>query len=284
MAFKLYEKELEKLKVELSMSERHATLEFREHVGVNEAEPYRVFVGRILNKINNSFTRVVAALDKKPIPHVPHYSSKAELMKDVRMCYDSLVNTGNSSIADGRLRDLIRRVSCFGITLTPLDIRQDSAKHLEAIDTVTRYIGIGSYKEWSEKQKQEWLINELKGDRCSRPLIPRYFLDSEKCTPSVKDTLTTFSVAAEIGPESLGAYIISMARAPSDVLAVMLLQREMGVKHPMRVVPLFETLDDLENSSETMQALFSMPWYLKRIKGFQEVMVGYSDSGKDAGR
>ncbi|MEX0871106.1 MAG: phosphoenolpyruvate carboxylase, partial [Aquisalimonadaceae bacterium] len=90
-------------------------------------------------------------------------------------------------------------------------------------------------------------------------------------------------VIAEQGPESLGAYVISMASKPSDILAVELLQREAGVKHYLRVVPLFETLSDLEGAEESLERLLTNDWYRERIQGRQEIMIGYSDSGKDAG-
>ncbi|KAF7102345.1 hypothetical protein CFC21_103501 [Triticum aestivum] len=103
-------------------------------------------------------------------------------------------------------------------------------------------------------------------------------------TEEVADVLGTFRVLAELPPDCFGAYIISMATAPSDVLAVELLQRECHVGHPLRVVPLFEKLADLEAAPAAVARLFSIDWYMDRIGGKQEVMIGYSDSGKDAGR
>ena len=101
---------------------------------------------------------------------------------------------------------------------------------------------------------------------------------------TVIDTLETFSMIADQHEDSLNAYVISQATSPSDVLAVLLLQIDAGVKNPLRVVPLFETLDDLNGAAETMETLFSLPAYKGSIDGKQEVMVGYSDSAKDAGR
>ena len=106
--------------------------------------------------------------------------------------------------------------------------------------------------------------------------------------PDVLKTLMVFKVASEKEPEALGAYVISQATSASDVLAVMLLQKKFGMNQEngklMRVVPLFETLDDLVNAPEVLEALFKMPNYVGSIMGKQEVMVGYSDSAKDAGR
>ena len=109
--------------------------------------------------------------------------------------------------------------------------------------------------------------------------LPRTASDDQ-----VRDVLDTFRVAARIHPESLGAYVITMASAPSDVLAVEFLQMAAGTSHPQRVVPLFETARDLEQAGAIMSDLLAIPWYRKRIGGHQEVMIGYSDSAKDAGR
>ena len=92
------------------------------------------------------------------------------------------------------------------------------------------------------------------------------------------------ALAAAQPPGSLGAYVISMARTPSDVLAVELLQRASGVSPALRVVPLFERVDDLRGAASTLQRLLDVPWYRERIDDRQEVMIGYSDSAKDGGR
>jgi phosphoenolpyruvate carboxylase len=145
------------------------------------------------------------------------------------------------------------------------------------LDAITRYLDIGSYKDWSEEQRQEWLLSELRG---KRPL----FGPDLPTTEEVSDVLDTFRVIAELPSDCFGAYVISMATAPSDVLAVELLQRECHVPAPLRVVPLFEKLADLESAPAALSRLFSIDWYLNHINGKQEVMIGYSDSGKDAGR
>ncbi|CAD6219742.1 unnamed protein product [Miscanthus lutarioriparius] len=128
-----------------------------------------------------------------------------------------------------------------------------------------------------EERRQEWILSELNGKR------PLFGPDLPK-TEEIADVLDTFHVIAELPADNFGAYIISMATAPSDVLAVELLQRECHVKTPLRVVPLFEKLADLESAPAALARLFSIDWYRQRINGKQEVMIGYSDSGKDAGR
>lgn len=114
-----------------------------------------------------------------------------------------------------------------------------------------------------------WLLQS------KRPLFPLGL----ELTQDQQDVVDTFRVLATLPPDSLGAYIISMAETASDVLTVVLLQRELGVKQLLRVVPLFETLDDLNNAPSTMEQLFSNEWYRSHIAGEQECMIGYSDSG-----
>jgi len=145
------------------------------------------------------------------------------------------------------------------------------------MDAITRHLEIGSYREWSEEKRQEWLLSELSGKR------PLFGPDLPK-TEEINDVLETFHVIADLPSDSFGAYVISMATSTSDVLAVELLQRAYRVKNPLRVVPLFEKLADLETAPAAVERLFSIDWYRNRINGKQEVMIGYSDSGKDAGR
>jgi phosphoenolpyruvate carboxylase len=181
------------------------------------------------------------------------------------------------SIANGPLLDTIRRAHTFGLPLIRLDIRQESTRHAEAVAEMVDYLGLGDYLSWAEQERQDFLVRELKG---RRPLIPRHWKPSDE----VAEVLATCEVVAEQTPEALGSYVISMASKPSDVLNVILLLREAGMKNPMRVVPLFETLDDLRGAPDSMAALYSVDWYRDYCEGRQEVMIGYSDSSKDAGQ
>jgi len=205
------------------------------------------------------------------------YADVEELLEPLKLMYDSLMSTGDEAVANARLLDLIRQVRTFGLAMMRLDIRQESTRHMEVIDTITTYLGMGSYAEWDEAKRVEFLTSELKG---RRPLFP----PGLEMSPDVAEVVATFRQLGELPADSLGAYIISMARTASDVLAVVLLQRECGVKDYLRVVPLFETLDDLTNAPSTMRTLLTNEWYHAHIKGVQECMIGYSDSGKDAGR
>ena len=214
----------------------------------------------------------------------PIYKAQ-ELMRPLLVMHDSLVQTGFELVADGLLVDIIRRLSIFGMTLVPLDIREESTRHKLALDAITKYLGLGSYADWDEATKLKFLEAELAG---KRPLFRTTDLDSLGFDESVLKTLDTFRMLSGLEPESFGAYVISQAQTASDVLAVMLLQKQFGMEaeknNMLRVVPLFETLDDLTNASAVISTLFSIPSYTRAIKGKQEVMVGYSDSAKDAGR
>ena len=203
-----------------------------------------------------------------------------ELMEPLLLMHRSLEETGLGALADGALADTIRRVAAFGLSLMPLDIRQESTRHSEALDAITKFLGVGSYLQWDEAERRRWLQQELQS---KRPLLPRNFRYEDHqgiFTPTVVDTLRTFEVAASLEDGSFGAYVISQCQQASDILAVVLLQQDAGVTPRLRVAPLFETLDDLERSEDTVEALFGMPVYRELIAGKQEIMVGYSDSAK----
>lgn len=211
------------------------------------------------------------------------YLSREVLMEELNLMHRSLSETENKNTADGFLTDIIRNVAAFGLNMVSLDIRQESDRHEEAVDSITRYLGLGSYSQWDEEAKLTWLQQQLASPR---PLIrPGVWNDNpEFFSATCIDTLETFQMIANQHEESLGAYVISQATSASDVLAVLMLQRDAGVKKPLRVVPLFETLGDLNGATDTMSKLFSLPVYMGEINGKHEVMIGYSDSAKDAGR
>jgi phosphoenolpyruvate carboxylase len=209
--------------------------------------------------------------------HQPPFTSAEELADPLRLCYRSLVETGNEVIARGRLTDLLRRVATFGVVLARLDIRQDSARHTEAVDWVFAERGVDLARQ-AEAGRIRLLVEALEHGVDTQPL------PLDRAPATVRDVIETVQTAAATHHESLGAYVITMTRRASDILAVEYLQRLAGTPHPQRVVPLFETADDLNASGEVLRTLFALPWYRARIAGRQEVMIGYSDSTKDAGR
>ncbi|CAM0910444.1 unnamed protein product [Alopecurus aequalis] len=246
---------------------------------VPPTEPYRVILGYVRDKLyyTRERARHLLTSGSSDIPADSTFTSVEQFLEPLELCYRSLCDSGDKTVADGSLLDFLRQVSTFGLSLVKLDIRQESERHTDALDAITAHLGIGSYRSWPEEKRQEWLLSELRG---KRPL----FGDDLPMTEEVADVIGTFRVLAELPTDCFGAYVISMATAPSDVLAVELLQRECHVEHPLRVVPLFEKLADLMSAPAAVARLFSIDWYMDRIGGKQEVMIGYSDSGKDAGR
>ncbi len=273
MAATLYEKEVSALISELSL--QCVDDDLREQVG-DAWEPYRVMLKRVRARLRLTIRWVEARLDGKTPPEGEVYLHTAELRQPLLECYHSLHRCGAGVVAEGRLLDLLRRLACFGMSLMRIDIRQEAGRHTEAITEITEALALGRYQDWDEEARQAFLIRELQNPR---PLIPRGFEPGS----DVQEVLDTFRVIAEQGPESLGAYVISMASKPSDILAVELLQKEAGARNPLRVVPLFETLADLEGAEDSLERLLNVDWYRQRIDGSQEIMIGYSDSGKDAG-
>lgn len=274
MAADLYLRDIKRLRSELSMWQSNDELK---RLTGNSREPYRAVLGELRSRLQLTKNWIERRLQgEKPSPEGVLLDNE-ELLEPLNACYRSLVECGMQVIADGFLLDVIRRASCFGLELVKLDIRQDAERHTEVINELTEYLGLGSYRDWSEEQRQEFLLNELQG---RRPLIPRDWPASE----ASQEVLDTCKVVAEQPPQGFGAYVISMASNPSDVLLVILLLREMGMKYPMRVVPLFETLADLEQAAESIERLLSVPWYRDYAGNYQEVMIGYSDSAKDAGQ
>ncbi|KXS16941.1 Phosphoenolpyruvate/pyruvate domain-containing protein [Gonapodya prolifera JEL478] len=252
-----------------------------------QEEPYRVVLAWVRERlrITERYYNEIVSTHVVPLPPPGLVTKVADIWDPLKRCYDSLCASGSALIAKGRLLDVLRRLTVFGLTLVKLDIRQESTEHTEALDAITRYIGLGpdSYKSWSEKDRVDWLVQELQS---RRPLVPETWpeKDGEEVSDMTKEVIKTFRTLGQIGREALNVYVISMAQTSSDILAVYLLQKTFGVREPLHVCPLFETKADLENSLATMQALYSLPWYKKQIKGNQEIMLGYSDSAKDAGR
>ena len=277
MAADLYLRDIEDLLADLSM--HRASDELLARTGPSH-EPYRVVLRQVRDRLRATRATMEALVEGKPVPDDEGFTRGQQLFDELHLIDRSLRTVGLTAIAEGQLKDTLRRLNCFGITLLCLDIRQESSRHQAALDAITRYLDLGSYAQWNEERKQRFLLAELAS---RRPLVDDVFYRCQFCDDEVREVLDTCKVIAEQGPEGLGAYVISMAKTSSDILAVMLLQKIAGVRQPMRVVPLFETLDDLNNAGDTMSALLDIPFYKQRVANGQEVMIGYSDSAKDAG-
>ena len=275
MAADLYLRDIDALRAELSMEQ--CSNELRAKVGDEAAEPYRAILGDIRDQLACTKRWIEQKLHHQTVDISCPLLTSEQLLEPLMLCHRSLIECGMEIIAEGALEDIIRRIACFGVTLVRLDIRQSSDRHAQVFEELSQFYGLGSYTAWTEEGRQAFLLKELQS---KRPLIPRDWQPSA----DVQEVLATCRVVALADPDSLGSYVISMASSPSDVLSVILLLREMGITHDIRVVPLFETLNDLESARSCIDALLSVPWYKQYTHGHQEVMIGYSDSSKDAGQ
>jgi phosphoenolpyruvate carboxylase len=274
-AARLYLKDIVTLLGELSMDQANAELSA---LTDNSKEPYRDVLRQLRGQLRNTIDYLNARLEgKKPdIDTSELIWHKTDLLQPLELLYKSLCDCGMKLIANGLLLDILRRLACFGIHMLRLDIRQDASRHSDVIAELTRYLGMGDYNHWDENEKQAFLLRELTS---KRPLIPVNWQPSD----DVAEVIRTCALVAQQPVNALGSYVISMASKPSDVLAVLLLLKEAGCTNPMHVVPLFETLADLESAADCMTSLLNIDWYRGYTKGMQEVMIGYSDSAKDAG-
>lgn len=271
----LYYQDVDQLRSELSMHQ--ASSELLAIVGEGVSEPYRAILGDLRARLAETRAGIQACLKGEPCDPSRWIQTAEEISEPLMVCHRSLCDSGLELIASGRLEDLLRRVACFGATLVRLDIRQNSEVHAGVIADICQHYGMGDYLAWSESQKQRFLLDELAS---KRPLLPREW----EPTPMTREALETFAVVAQSSPEALGSYVISMAGQPSDVLSVILCLRELGMEHNIAIAPLFETLADLDNAGSCIERLLTIPWYREYIQGHQEVMIGYSDSAKDAGQ
>ena len=277
----LYLRDIEDLRWELSIQQ--CSEELQQALGSPHPEPYREYLRDTRERLKATRHWLAEKLHGNDADDSQVIKTKDELLQPLLLCYRSLLACNLPEIANGKLLDFIYRVNSFGIELLKLDIRQESGRHRQAISAITEYLGLGNFETWTEQARQNFLLQELQS---KRPLLPKYLNEPAGSLiehPDVQEVFATMRTLAEQPSESLGAYIISMAEYPSDVLAVLLLQKEAGIKQALRVVPLFETLKDLDGAASTMSTLFNMHWYKQHIQGKHEVTIGYSDSAKDAG-
>ena len=273
-AAKLYEKSLTKLIRSYSMEK--CSNKILKTTG-KTFEPYRVYLRPLRDKLRRTHSEIEQYLNYgKPLNEKILLSEREEILKPLRVVRESLEQNQNENIASGDLLDLMRRAKCFGINLARLDIRQESSRHSQLLNEFIKKKFSQNYSAWSETKKIKYLSDKIIGKNSINKFI---FKNKEN-----KEVWSTFKVLSSQPKECLGAYVISMTSSASDILAVMLLQKEANIKSKLRVVPLFETLDDLINGKEIMEKLFSLKWYRKYIKNKQEIMIGYSDSSKDAGK
>ncbi len=272
-------------------------------------EPYRLKLSYVLKRLENTRDRNLALYKREILKNnnIPIYRSGSEFLAELRLIERNLTETGLSS---KELENLICQVEIFGFNLTQLDIRQESSRHSDTLNEILEYLGIlpQPYNELSESQRVAWLVGEL---QTRRPLIPTQLPFSDRTNDVIETLHVVRSLQQEFGPNICQTYVISMCREVSDVLEVLLLAKEAGLYDPglavgtIQVVPLFETVEDLQRSKSVLQQLFELPLYRALLAGgyaaggaegvsssaspssltpnLQEVMLGYSDSNKDSG-
>ena len=231
----------------------------------------------------------------------PPYATAADLLKDLSLCRDSLSgHNAERLVADGPLGQLLIEVETFGFHLATLDVRQHSEVHAAAVGELIVAAGASTrstpYCDWSEDERVEFLTHELLSPR---PLTPRAWKGSSQAL----STLEVFNVVRRarqrLSNRAVRSYVVSMTHGVSDLLEVLLLAKEAGLvrlfidpdgarrfESDLEIVPLFETINDLERCADLLGALFRNTAYrlhLENLGWSQEVMLGYSDSSKDGG-
>lgn len=252
-------------------------------------EPYRLAVSGIYARLAATAEKLQVEITRRPVGKGAPYESVKELQADLDVLHRSLISNNARVIARGRLRLLRRAVDCFGFHLARLDIRQNSAVHertiaelMDAANPGTSYLALG------EDARISLLTNEL---RSTRSLVSPFV----KYSDETMGELNVFHAAAEahakFGSDAIHQCIISMCKGMSDMLEVAVLLKEVGLVHPsgrsaINIVPLFETIEDLQASSGIMDRMLSLHDYRRLVDSrgsVQEVMLGYSDSNKDGG-
>jgi phosphoenolpyruvate carboxylase len=298
LAFAHYLAEVHQLGREMGLSARlksppQEVLEAAARSGDESAhrqdEPYRRIVSGIYSRLAAT-ARALAGHDAVPAPvsERPAYASPEELAADLALIARGLEEQGIGRLAEGRLRALRRKVSVFGFHLAPIDLRQSSDQHEAVVEELLDKAGVESaYRSLQEAQKLQALIRELSGPR---PLRVPHFAYSGLAARELAVLEAAAQAHARFGRATVSKYIISHAESVSDLLEVGVLLREAGLLRAgapaLDIIPLFETIDDLERCGAILQAALSQPLYRGwvRTRGDeQEVMLGYSDSNKDGG-
>jgi phosphoenolpyruvate carboxylase len=246
----------------------------------NPREPWRQYINLMVAKIDNTIAQKVTE------PQT-FYSNVQQLEEDLQILRKSLLEIGAHRILDDLLFPLERKVQCFGFHLVKLDVRQNSSFHEKALEQMLKTASFDDwqYSSWDETKRMQFLNEELQSNRPfvvgGVPIGP----EADKiidCYRAVRVHIENY------GQEGIGSFIVSMTREVSDLLVIYLFFRELGMQHlPIQIVPLFETIEDLQRAHQILDDFLSHPATKKlRSKEFgdvQEVMLGYSDSNKDGG-
>jgi phosphoenolpyruvate carboxylase len=252
-------------------------------------EPYRLAVSGVFARLTATAARLEVETTRAAVGEAAPYANVGEFKADLDTLYRSLISNNSGVIARGRLRLLRRAVDCFGFHLASLDIRQNSAVHERTVAELIDAAMPGmSYLALNEEARVALLAGEL---RNARPLTSSFVKYSEETAGELAVFHAAADAHARYGAAAIPQCIISMCKGMSDMLEVAVLLKEAGLVHPsgrsaINIVPLFETIEDLQASSGIMDRMLSIHDYRKLVDSrgsVQEVMLGYSDSNKDGG-
>jgi phosphoenolpyruvate carboxylase len=252
-------------------------------------EPYRRLASGIYSRLAAT-AHALVGLNASPAPvaELAPYASADELGADLDAIARGLEAQGAGALAEGRLRALRRKASVFGFHLASIDLRQSSDEHAGVVDELLQRAGVESkYLSMGESHKVELLVAELAGPR---PLRVPHAPCSERAEAELAVVAAAAQAQRRFGAPVVSKYIISHCESVSDLLETGVLLREAGLLRQealsVDVIPLFETIGDLERCADIMREALAQPLYRGwvRLRGDeQEVMLGYSDSNKDGG-
>jgi phosphoenolpyruvate carboxylase len=254
-------------------------------------EPYRRAITGIYARLAATARDLGhAEVLRHAVGDAPAYANVAELKAELNILHDSLIKNGSAVLARGRLRHLRHAVGVFGFHLAGLDLRQNSDVHERTVADLLEAAAPGTgYSGLDEDARIALLLKELK---TARPLGSPFVNYSEETQSELAIMRTAADAHRRYGPASVPNSIISKADGVSDILEVALLLKEVGLLRPLdgelavNIIPLFETIEDLRNSTGIMDRLLGLPEYQRLLESrgqVQEVMLGYSDSNKDGG-
>ena len=255
-------------------------------------EPFRLKISYIMGRLSRMLQAENAVQGRDVIIESPVDYRAGDFIADLELIGKALKSAGlKHLIRHTRLSRLLIQAQTFGFHLAAIDIRQHSHIHESAVAEILRAAKVEEdYSALSEKQRLAVLTRELNNPR---PLVPPHS-ELSNDTRLMMSVLAMIRKALDKDENSIGSYIISMTHDVSDLLEVMLLAKEAGIwriengkiETPLDIVPLLETIDDLQRGSELLKLMFKNPLYKKQLESrgqFQEIMLGYSDSNKDGG-